>query len=209
MPLAFDKGGCVQLPKLRQWRELRGFTQKELSELSGVSLRGVAGYEAGAEARPNTARKLAEALDLEVMDLAGVEPGKEIASPSVQLPLNGWEEERRDPTPADFRAVKAIQDRCNRLEAYLESTAGKSDPDDMDKLLLTTMLGITGLVGEIAPAVMEKESAHTLLHPIAGRFLELGKDLVAMAREWELPASEMVEAQSTVTDMQQWLERAS
>jgi transcriptional regulator with XRE-family HTH domain len=43
-------------------------TQKDLAAVSGVSLRAIAGYEAGAGIRPNTARKLAEALDIEVAD---------------------------------------------------------------------------------------------------------------------------------------------
>lgn len=69
------------IPNLRQWRELKGLTQQELGELSGVSLRSVAGYEAGARARPNTARKLAETLGVDVMDLAGVD-----AIPKGQAP---------------------------------------------------------------------------------------------------------------------------
>ena len=42
----------VQIPKLRQWREARALTQEELAEKAGVSARSVAGYEAGAGARP-------------------------------------------------------------------------------------------------------------------------------------------------------------
>ena len=66
-------GGRVQIPKLREVRELRGLTQKDLADVSGVSLRSVAGYEGGARVRPNTARKLANALDVEVADLVGVD----------------------------------------------------------------------------------------------------------------------------------------
>ena len=59
----------MQIPNLREMRELQGLTQKELADVSGVSLRSVAGYEGGASVRPNTARKLAEALDVKVADL--------------------------------------------------------------------------------------------------------------------------------------------
>jgi len=59
----------VQIPKLRQWREARALTQEELAEKAGVSARSVAGYEAGAGARPGTVRNLAAALEIEVMDL--------------------------------------------------------------------------------------------------------------------------------------------
>jgi transcriptional regulator with XRE-family HTH domain len=59
----------VQIPRLREARELQGLTQKELANASGVSVRSVAGYERGASVRPNTARKLAEALEMKVADL--------------------------------------------------------------------------------------------------------------------------------------------
>jgi transcriptional regulator with XRE-family HTH domain len=62
----------VQIPKLREMRELQGLTQQELADVSGVSVRSVAGYEGGAGVRPNTARKLAKALDVKVADLVGV-----------------------------------------------------------------------------------------------------------------------------------------
>jgi transcriptional regulator with XRE-family HTH domain len=81
----------VQIPNLRRLRELHGLTQKELADVSGVSLRSVAGYEGGAHARPNTARKLAEALNVEVADLVGADSyPKAQAPPSpTQPPLNG------------------------------------------------------------------------------------------------------------------------
>jgi len=68
-------------------------TQEELAEQAGVSARSVAGYEAGAGARPGTVRKLAAALDLSVEDLLG----KAAAPPSPEPTLfNGMlEEERR------------------------------------------------------------------------------------------------------------------
>jgi transcriptional regulator with XRE-family HTH domain len=87
----------VQIPNLRELRELHGLTQKELADVSGVSLRSVAGYEGGAHVRPNTARKLAQALNLEVADLVGGDSYPKVQAPPsyTQLPLNGFEEERR------------------------------------------------------------------------------------------------------------------
>jgi transcriptional regulator with XRE-family HTH domain len=85
----------VQIPRLREWRELQGWTQKDLAQESGLSARSIAGYEAGASARPGTARKLAVALGIDVVDLVEA-PGKAKAPPSPQLTLNGaLEEERR------------------------------------------------------------------------------------------------------------------
>jgi transcriptional regulator with XRE-family HTH domain len=68
---SLQMGVRVQIPNLREMRELQGLTQKELADVSGVSLRSVAGYEGGASVRPNTARKLAKALDVKVADLVG------------------------------------------------------------------------------------------------------------------------------------------
>jgi transcriptional regulator with XRE-family HTH domain len=73
----------LQVPRLRQWREFRGLTQKDLAAVSGVSVRAIAGYEAAAGIRPNTARKLAEALDIEVADFFAT---REPESPLVHAP---------------------------------------------------------------------------------------------------------------------------
>jgi transcriptional regulator with XRE-family HTH domain len=69
----------VLVPKLRQWRERRAMTQEELAEKAGVSVRSVAGYEAGAGARPGTVRKIADTLGVEVEEL--------LDSPKGRLPL--------------------------------------------------------------------------------------------------------------------------
>jgi transcriptional regulator with XRE-family HTH domain len=91
------EGRMVQIPKLREWREARALTQVELAELADLSSRSVAGYEAGAGARPPTVRRLAEALGVEVADLRGVpeRPPLGPAPPSQELTLNGELEEQR------------------------------------------------------------------------------------------------------------------
>ncbi len=89
----------MQILNLREQRELRGWTQKDLAHESDVSVRSIAGYETGAGVRPNTARKLAEALGVEVADLVVMASGKEEAPSSLQSPLDGFvEEERRAAT---------------------------------------------------------------------------------------------------------------
>jgi transcriptional regulator with XRE-family HTH domain len=77
------KENGLQIPRLRQWREFRGLTQKDLAAAAGVSVRAIAGYEAGAGIRPNTARKLAEALDIEVADFFAT---REPESPLLHAP---------------------------------------------------------------------------------------------------------------------------
>jgi transcriptional regulator with XRE-family HTH domain len=59
----------MQLPRLREWRESRGLTQKELAEEARASEFTVARAEGGAAVRPNTARRLAEVMGVAVADL--------------------------------------------------------------------------------------------------------------------------------------------
>jgi transcriptional regulator with XRE-family HTH domain len=112
----------VLIPNLKQWRELRGLTQQELCEKAGVSLRAVAGYEAGAGAWPNTVRKLAEALDVSVMDLAGVDalPKAEAPSPQPSLDEALHEARRNDWFAAYDRLGRRLFDRW---ESELEEKA--------------------------------------------------------------------------------------
>src|SRR5215208_8383856 len=89
------EGRMVQIPRLREWREARALTQVELAERAGVSSRSVAGYEAGAGARPPTVRRLAEALGVEVADLRGdLESPLAEALPLQEKLFNGGAKER-------------------------------------------------------------------------------------------------------------------
>jgi transcriptional regulator with XRE-family HTH domain len=59
------------LTKLRQTRERRGLSQRDLSERSGVTQPTISNLEKGRPARFVTMRKLAEALDVEPGELVG------------------------------------------------------------------------------------------------------------------------------------------
>ena len=128
----------MQIPRLRQWREFRGLTQKDLAAESGVSVRSIAGYEAGAGIRPNTARKLAEALNIEVADFFREPESPKVSAPSSQqLTLNGeLEEERRraererliDKLPGWIRAAAEDPEFVRRFEA------AKRSPEEADRL---------------------------------------------------------------------------
>jgi transcriptional regulator with XRE-family HTH domain len=86
----------VQIPRLRQWREARALTQEELAGKAGISARSVAGYEAGAGARPGTVRRLALALDVETGELSGLPP-------KADAPL------RLEPSPEGTSEAEQIQ----------------------------------------------------------------------------------------------------
>jgi putative transcriptional regulator len=69
---------ALKLPRLKEVREGRGWSQKKLAEESGVSRDSISNYETGhREAWPATAKKLADALDVEIADLR--EPTRELA----------------------------------------------------------------------------------------------------------------------------------
>jgi transcriptional regulator with XRE-family HTH domain len=128
----------VEIPNLRELRELHGLTQKELADVSGVSLRSVAGYEGGAHVRPNTARKLAQALNVEVADLVEVGSYPKVQTPpSPEQPsFNGLlEEERRraelekriEALPGWIRAAVEDEEFVQHFEAAKGSLARAMD----------------------------------------------------------------------------------
>jgi transcriptional regulator with XRE-family HTH domain len=60
----------MKLVRLLEWRRRRGLSQAELSELSGVARDAISKYEGlKREAQPGSARRLAEALGVEVEEL--------------------------------------------------------------------------------------------------------------------------------------------
>jgi transcriptional regulator with XRE-family HTH domain len=75
----------LKLPRLKAVRELHGWSQTKLAEESGVSRDSISNYETGQrEAYPGTAKKLADALDVEIADL--IEPARELAHPLAEAP---------------------------------------------------------------------------------------------------------------------------
>jgi transcriptional regulator with XRE-family HTH domain len=165
------EGRMVQIPRLREWREARALTQVELAELANVSPRSVAGYEAGAGARPPTVRRLAEALGVEVADLREDtdSPKAEAPPSSIQPPLNGFEDERRVPTPSERRAVGALEDRCKHFAAILETARRGGLPLEIWRLESDYALDIAALVLPL----IEQDHLRPLLRPVAARFVGL------------------------------------
>jgi transcriptional regulator with XRE-family HTH domain len=120
----------VQIPNLRKLRESHGLTQKELADVSGVSLRSVVSYEGGAHVRPNTARKLASALETTVEALTAPPSGLEqfFAVHVIEL------EQIRETvallaemvgTPAEWEGISA--EEAERRLGYLERVVALLD----------------------------------------------------------------------------------
>src|SRR5215218_6165361 len=70
----------LKLPRLREVREMRGWSQGVLAEQADVSRDSISNYETGHRAAyPATAKKLADALGVEIADLARPAPVEELA----------------------------------------------------------------------------------------------------------------------------------
>ena len=75
----------MELPRLKEWRERRGMAQTDLAEKSGVSQDGISKMERGVRSvRPSTARRLAEALKVDVGEL--VAPPEVAGDPKALAP---------------------------------------------------------------------------------------------------------------------------
>lgn len=171
----------MKLTRLREVRELRGWSQSKLAEESGVSRDGISNYETGhREAWPATAKKVADALEVEIADLVG-EQARPLAQapPSQQLTRNGLlAEQRRDPTPYELNAITILEDFCGRLEDFLTVA------DRTDVAPATWPIQVHGVLDRAALSLplTEKESTRLLLVPVATRLLQLADKLFEAAR---------------------------
>ena len=98
----------MKLVRLREWRESHGLTQKELAAEAHASEWTIARAEGGEEVRPNTARRLAEAMGVSVADLLERPP----------VPLGEAPREAGRPTIADV--ISDAADRQLALERQAE-----------------------------------------------------------------------------------------
>jgi hypothetical protein len=161
--------------------------------LANVSSRSVAGYEAGAGARPPTVRNLAKALGVEVTDLReDPDSPKAQAPPSQQLTLNGLlaEERRYRPTAQDVQA----------LDRYLSRLQRELDEDKMRRPEVESALDIVRAFGPAVCASMSDETADLIL--------VLGRRLLEKAKEMDiLDTTDTTETEAGVTRLEEWRER--
>jgi transcriptional regulator with XRE-family HTH domain len=104
----------VKAPRLKEWREARGETQVTLGERAGVSQHTILRIEHGEELRPPTARKLADALGVDITDLLASPPAAQLAGkaePPATGPATG---------PLASAELEAAQ---RRVDAVLEEAA--------------------------------------------------------------------------------------
>jgi len=113
----------LQLPRLKEVRELHGWSQAKLAEESDVSRDSISNYETGQrEAWPATAKKLADALHVEIADLR--EPARELAtSGKGEAPRGAGQPETSTQTVEEFERTLAHILEPVRTEALREQQA--------------------------------------------------------------------------------------
>ena len=105
--------------RLREERQLRGWSQRDLARETGVNTDTISGIETGAhEPRPSTLRKLAEGLGIEVRDLFA-----EPALPKASAPSTPGPHRTDAPPKASKERLEEYFDRVPEEElAYLNET---------------------------------------------------------------------------------------
>ena len=148
---------------VRGTRERLGLTLAMVARRAGTSKNTVMSAEHGADIRPTTARKIAEALGVDITDLLG-----ESNSPKESAP-HSQPEERRDPTQYELNAIAILEDFCERLEDFLSL----ADCAEVDPAIWPIQAhGILDRAALSLPLV-QKESTRLLLVPAAARLLPL------------------------------------
>jgi transcriptional regulator with XRE-family HTH domain len=121
----------LKLPRLKEERELHGWSQKKLAEESGVSRDSISNYETGQrDAWPATAKKLADALGVEIADLR--EPAREPAVPLVEALRRAGHvaDEDLDRWLEEYGARRILMTDDEMLQGF-EQMASASDRQDI------------------------------------------------------------------------------
>jgi transcriptional regulator with XRE-family HTH domain len=137
----------LRLPRLKEVRELHGWSQARLAEESGVSRDSISNYETGQrEAWPATAKRLADALGVDIADLR--EPARELAtSGKVEAPREaGHSRARRleDLQTYEGYISKMAEKYHAETEPLLAAVGAAEEPTDEDLHNLLTLLAQTG-----------------------------------------------------------------
>jgi transcriptional regulator with XRE-family HTH domain len=164
---------------VRHFRKLRGMTQAELAKAAGTTQYTVSEIELGhREPHPATLRKLAAALGVRVADFYGeAEVPKVPASPSpTQLPLNGFEEERRGPTSTQLEAIEDLKGFCDVLEQSVQHEWTNDEIVLANRLAMHAYMKVLALLAEDA-------APPRALYPVASRFRDLALEYIRLIKD--------------------------
>jgi transcriptional regulator with XRE-family HTH domain len=137
----------LKLPRLKEVRELHGWSQAKLAEESDVSRDSISNYETGQrEAWPATAKKLADALHVEIADLR--EPARELTtSGKAEAPRGARHSvaQRLEDLQTYAAHISKIAEKYHTEAEPLLAAVGDADkPTEKDLDSLITLLTQTG-----------------------------------------------------------------
>jgi transcriptional regulator with XRE-family HTH domain len=110
----------MQLPRLKEWREARGFTQRTLAAEAHTGYVTIYKIEDGNSCTPTTAKKLADALQVDIRDL--------MEYPPVPLDIaREWDQYRREMEHASevVESLKRSSAKWNLTEQEARILTGK------------------------------------------------------------------------------------
>jgi transcriptional regulator with XRE-family HTH domain len=137
----------LKLPRLKEVRELHGWSQAKLAEESDVSRDSISNYETGQrDAWPATAKKLADALHVEIADLR--EPARELAtSGKAETPREAGHsvaQRLEDLQTYEAHISKIAEKYHSEAEPLLVAVGDADKPTEKDLDSLKTLLTQTG-----------------------------------------------------------------
>ena len=182
----------MKLPRLKEVRELHGWSQAKLAEESDVSRDSISNYETGQrEAWPATAKKLADALHVEIADLR--EPARELAtSGKADAPKEAGPEDEK--TPGSLIDAEVLANMAELWNALL--SRGLYDRDTLGTMYMAGGLlamgheaNIAEYRGSLPPNLLKQlEAAEEQFIAVDGQILEI---LEKTRRGHDAPADEL------------------
>jgi transcriptional regulator with XRE-family HTH domain len=205
----------MQLARTKEWRESRGFTQRELAAEASISEVTVARLETGHSSTPPTARKIAKALDVSVADLLERPPVPlaEASQETGHTEAEVEEEQRPDDEVTQRRIYTGLAEARALL---LESTAELWDrlldrgEDNVDTLRLIEDVTIREIINHAIDEEEIKERCapeqRDQLERAEQRLLEADRR-VSRAIEAKLPSREIDKRRAAKAERQAMFER--
>jgi transcriptional regulator with XRE-family HTH domain len=203
----------LRLTRLREVRELRGWSQSKLAEESDVSRDGISNYETGhREAWPSTARKLADALGVEISDLVAraeelvpLDEAPREAGLSEEGVPEKPEQERR--IGIDYSACRdALNAICDKWQPILQDAVHLDRLDrDTFREFEAWASGISPFIDGVVQAEMTElgqqydedgdpvfYSERSELWPALGRFYDIGLGFNRLAKRLGVDSADVV-----------------
>ncbi len=167
----------MKLPRLKEVRELHGWSQAKLAEESDVSRDSISNYETGQrEAWPATAKKLADTLGVEIADLEALAEEPALAGKADAPKEAGPEDEQ---TPGSLIDAEVLANMAELWNALL--SRGLYDRDTLGKMYMAGGLlamgheaNIAGYRGSLPPNLLKQlEAAEEQFIAVDGQILEI------------------------------------